>query len=62
VHTQPSHWLHEAFISTHSKKKEVGEGKLFLKKLERKVGRGKIKEHEHPFQLGERERLRRKYK
>jgi hypothetical protein len=46
VHTEPSHWLHETFISTHSKKKEIGEGKLFFKKLrplERKVGRGKIK-------------------
>jgi hypothetical protein len=65
VHTEPSHWLHETFIFTHSKKKEVGEGKLFYKKihpLERKVGRGKIREHEHPFQLRERESLRRKYK
>jgi hypothetical protein len=43
VHTEPSHWLHETFISTHSKKKEVGEGNFFLKNRpsERKVERGK---------------------
>jgi hypothetical protein len=39
VHTEPSHWLHETIISPHSKKKEVGEGKLLKKKLAHWKGR-----------------------